>query len=163
MECEICGNKSSVLHEVIFQGKRVYACPNCIKKYNLSIVKRRDKNTKSSPSRKINKKMISYQLTSSIGEEEVIEGYGQIIKKARESLGLTQEDLARELKVKLSYIKKIENERIEPSPDIVKKLEKLLRIKLTTKVKESSTYIPEKNIDSDYITLGDLLRFEEEE
>lgn len=141
----------------------MYACPNCIKKYNLSIVKRRDKNTKISPPRKISKKMVNRRLISSIEEEEIVEGYGQIIKKARESLGLTQEDLARELKVKLSYIKKIENERIEPSSDIIRKLEKLLRIKLTTKVKESSTYIPEKSIDGDYITLGDLLRRGEEE
>jgi len=92
--------------------------------------------------------------------EELVEGYGKIIKSARESLGLTQEDLARELRVKLSYIKKIETERMVPTPEIIRKLEKLLNIKLTGKVEEYEYYKEDTTDHS--LTLGDLMDLGEE-
>jgi len=153
MECEICGERANV-YEVIFQGRRVYACLSCIKKYNLHIIR---SNVKTLPRRRV-RRQVKNILDSDV--EELVEGYGKLIKSAREALGLTQEDLARELKVKLSYIKKIENERMVPTPEIIRKLEKLLNIKLTGKAEEYEYY---KEDVADYsLTLGDLMDLGEE-
>jgi len=162
MECEICGEKSGALYEVIFQGRRVHACRKCIEQYGLSIIKKRS-GISGVGRRHIRKKTALKKSMIPESTEEIIEGYGNIIKRARESLGLTQEDIARELKVKLSYIKKIESEKIEPSPDIARRLEKLLNISLFTKVESEDLYSVRAESAEESLTLGDLLDFEEEE
>jgi len=162
MECEICGEKSGILYEVIFQGRRVYACKKCIERYGLSVVRRKS-NAASKRKYLMKRKTILKKNLLPESTEEIVEGYGDIIKRARERLGLTQEDIARELKVKLSYIKKVENEKIEPSLDIARRLEKLLNISLLTEVKNEETYAVKSEYMEESLTLGDLLDFEEEE
>ncbi len=94
-------------------------------------------------------------------EYDVVEDYGQIIKRAREERGLTQEDLARLVGVKLSYIRKVEQGKMVPELPVLRKLEKLLSVKLV----EEAVPREEKAIYSsggdDSITLGDLLGREE--
>jgi len=166
MECEICGAKTAVLYEVIFQGKRLYACEECVKKYRLSIVEKNLGFKRRNMNKKISYRHKAYRNKHILREsgEELIENYGKIIKEARERIGLTQEDLAKELKVKLSYIKKIESEKIIPTPDVIWKLEKTLNIKLRSKLEEYVEDYAESVYSSiDNYTLGDILGYQEEE
>jgi len=166
MECEICGIKTVILYEVIFQGKRLYACEECVKKYKLSIVEKNLSFKRRNVAKKISYRRKVYRNKNILQEadEELIDNYGKIIKEARERIGFTQEDLAKELKVKLSYIKKIESEKIIPTPDVIWKLEKLLNIKLRSRLEEHlEDYVESVYNSIDNYTLGDILRYREEE
>ena len=61
---------------------------------------------------------------------EVVEDYAARIKHARMEKGLTQKDLAMQMKEKEHLIKKIENAELIPEENVRKKLEKVLGIQL---------------------------------
>ena len=63
--------------------------------------------------------------------DEVAQDYDDRIRSARESRGLSQEDLAKELNEKASLIRKLERGDMLPSDSVQKKLEKKLEISLT--------------------------------
>lgn len=65
---------------------------------------------------------------------EVVEDYPQRIRRAREALGLSQEDLARKINEKKSIIAKLESGHMYPPDKLVKKLEKALGIELMEEV-----------------------------
>ncbi|MEM3781581.1 MAG: helix-turn-helix domain-containing protein [Candidatus Micrarchaeaceae archaeon] len=74
----------------------------------------------------------AYGLGASQGEiaEELIDNYGDEIRKARESLGVPIKVLAEKISEKSSTLLRIEQQKALPSDKLVKKLEKELGIKL---------------------------------
>ena len=64
--------------------------------------------------------------------DEVVQDYDDRIRDARESEGLTQEDLADQLNEKSSLIRKLERGDVLPSDTVQRKLEKSLGISLST-------------------------------
>ncbi len=163
MECEVCGFDSNELLEVIFEGQRVYACKKCIRQYNLTVVRK-----KSLVSKKYLRRVHSYKkdrITLS-GDYDLIPNYGNIIKSAREKVGYTQEELARKIGVKLSYMKKVEQGRLFPELSIARKLEKLLGVKLVLQSEEVGEFKEMKEViehqGQEDFTIGDLLRGHED-
>ncbi|MCS7126315.1 MAG: multiprotein-bridging factor 1 family protein [Aigarchaeota archaeon] len=65
-----------------------------------------------------------------VEEYEYVEDFGRLIREAREKMGLTQEDLAKQLNEKVTVIRKIEAGEFNPSIELVKKIERLLKIKI---------------------------------
>jgi putative transcription factor len=63
--------------------------------------------------------------------DEVVPDYDGRIRSARESRGLSQEDLARELNEKASLIRKLERGDMLPTDSVQSKLERELDIALT--------------------------------
>jgi len=84
---------------------------------------------------------------------EIIPDYGRKIRDARESQGLTPEELGARIKEKAALIKKIEREEIAPEDDIRKKLEKELKIKLTDEAAEARV---KSTGGAKGLTLGDI-------
>ena len=103
-----------------FEGGIILACMDCIKKYDLRIVKDTISGAKQMPER--GKEIIN--------EFILIEGYHRVIKKARERRGLSQEELAKLVGEKTSTIKRIEAGKLTPTDRLVKDLERVLKIKL---------------------------------
>lgn len=95
---------------------------------------------------------------------EFVEGYGELIRKAREKLGMTREELGALIQDKASVIKKIENEELKPTIEQAKKLEKTLKVKILVEVSEDveELFKPPKTKPTG-VTLGDLLRSQEKE
>lgn len=91
-------------------------------------------------------------------EEELIENYGEVIRCARERLGLSQEDLAKLVKEKLSVIKRVEAGRMEPPKQLAERLEKVLKIKLYT---SESVVAPSRAAKKKGLTLGDVVQLKE--
>lgn len=169
MICEVCGAAVDITFEVIYRGSRGYACEKCISKYGLIRIKRGSAPPRKSQAiiyneqpqpRRVAVRKRSRLLEPGLDTVELVENYGRLIKEARESLGLTQEHLAKKLGIKLSYFRKIEGGLIPPSNDLARKIERILNIKLLYKVEEISEedmLLDEEGVEEGF-TLGDLLR-----
>jgi putative transcription factor len=84
---------------------------------------------------------------------DIVEDYGERIRKARMERGLSQKDLAMQMKEKELLIKKIEKGELIPEEDVRKKLEKALEIKLVDTITDESEKKTHGKITQ---TLGDL-------
>ena len=80
----------------------------------------------------------------------------ELIKKKRESMGLSQKDFAIKLSEKESTIHHMENHTLEPNLALAKKLEKFLGIKLIEESKEEFD-APKQKKDMGF-TLGDFIK-----
>ena len=69
---------------------------------------------------------------------------------------LTQEELGKKLNEKMSIIKKIENEELEPGLVLAKKLENFLSVKLVNEDRGEIDFKDKK------LTVGDLLKLKDE-
>ncbi|TAL48550.1 TIGR00270 family protein [archaeon] len=113
MFCNLCGRDYARLNKAEVEGAVVDACDKCARFGKIS-----------SPSQK----QVSVGFASM--EVEIAANYGEIIKKYRESKQLTQEEFASRLSEKVSIIKRLEEETMEPDDKLVKKVEGLLGLKL---------------------------------
>jgi len=66
--------------------------------------------------------------------DELVDDYGSVIRRAREKRGMSQEELALEIREKVSLLKKIEREDLVPEDSTRKKLERVLGIILTERI-----------------------------
>lgn len=122
LTCDICGN-SPVRAQILLEGAKLLACARCMR--GGKVLHRFDEG--GAP---IAKPPPSAVETS----EEVVEGYGKLIKRAREKAGLPVAVVAERIKEKESYLAAIEQERFMPTLDVARKLEKELGIRLIEKV-----------------------------
>jgi uncharacterized protein (TIGR00270 family) len=86
---------------------------------------------------------------------EVVEDIGQKVHHRREELGWKQEDLAKKISEHESMVSRIEHGYI-PSPDIARKLEHALQVKLTeVSTQNEQEYVSGKGTGP--MTLGDIM------
>ncbi|MEM3791583.1 MAG: multiprotein-bridging factor 1 family protein [Candidatus Micrarchaeaceae archaeon] len=123
--CEICGKETSEVYEVEVGGAKLIACKDCAKtaKGAKRIGAEEKPRAKKTKERKEN-------------EKEIVEGYGKIIKEARQRMGLELKVLAEKINEKESYLLRVEQEKTLPNETLVKKLEKELGIKLVKETEE---------------------------
>ncbi len=89
-------------------------------------------------------------------EKVLIEGYGAIIRAARQKKKLSHLDLSRKIKEPVSLLQNIETEKIKPSDAVVEKLERELGITLLEEVTDFE-YSPEPLSGNKKTTLGDII------
>jgi putative transcription factor len=87
-------------------------------------------------------------------EGEIVDDYGERIRKARMGRGLSQKDLAMELKEKELLIKKIEKGDLIPEDDVRIRLERALSIRLIDVPDEAEA---QKRPGKVVPTLGDVI------
>ena len=97
-----------------------------------------------------------------VEEYSVVEGYGKLIKRARELKGWSQEELASRIGEKASLISKLETEKILPDFGVARKLEHVLGVKILSETVEH----PDEKIvaqvlskPGEALTLGDIAVF----
>ncbi len=88
--------------------------------------------------------------------EEIVEDYFEVIKKAREKQGLTQEQLAIKINEKSTLIHKAETGHMAPTIALARKLEKALGIKLVEEVKTTKSGGGQASSGS--LTIGDIIK-----
>ncbi|NIM46078.1 MAG: TIGR00270 family protein [Nitrososphaeria archaeon] len=158
MQCEICGGENTFVLPSIFEGSRVYACGNCRKSYNLVTIKPKRTTSLRPPTQRSRIKPRAAVLEDYI----LVEGYGKLIRSARETRSLTQKDLAKLLNERVSIVKKVESEKISPSSPLIRKLEHVLRVQLQEKA-EREVIDKDEDLDEGLpLTLGDLAVFKKE-
>ena len=137
-ECELCGSKDANKKTKI-DNAVMTVCEECVK-FGEEI---------KPPEVKIIKKQIP-KLEES--EDILKSNFNEIIRKSREKMNLKQEELAKKINEKPSTIKRIE-EGWEPTPNLIKKLEKFFNIKLTEEIEEKSLG---KKTGKEKLTIGDI-------
>jgi len=157
MICELCGKDVPRLHRVVIEGVIMNVCDDCAK-FGKELKKNEvPKDVKYVPPEVIRERLERKQRRRyrDIDEEEVlVEDYAERIRKARESMGLTQDELAKKILEKKTVISKLERGEMHPDDKLIKKLEKTLNIKLKEKV--SSVYRKDEK-KAQGLTLGDLI------
>jgi len=88
--------------------------------------------------------------------DEIAQDYDQRIRSARESAGLSQEELAKQLNEKASLIRKLEHGETLPSDDVQRKLERALDINLSEGGEPEDTEWEGGSSTGEY-TLGDVV------
>jgi putative transcription factor len=122
-DCELCGNPTSTVFVVNVEDVELRVCPKCAKGKRVVY--------KEEPKRAIAKKgLITKPKKLRPEEAEIVEDYGTIVRKARESMRLPIKVLGEMINEKQSLLLRVEQQRTKPSMVLAKKLEKALNIKL---------------------------------
>lgn len=89
--------------------------------------------------------------------DELAQDFDEQLRAARESAGLSQQELARELNEKASLIRKLEQGNTLPTDELQQKLERRFDIELSAggSVDDSDW---ESDTDSSSYTLGDMVK-----
>ncbi len=134
MQCEICGSdiKGNPIR-VIVEGTVLDVCGKCAR-YGKPSDKWTPVSRKISPTERVIVTRRPRRDAFDKLEGEIIPDYAGVIKKARESKGLTIEELASKIMEKSTLLRKIEREELVPEDAVRKKLEVELNIKLTEKI-----------------------------
>jgi putative transcription factor len=92
---------------------------------------------------------------------EFAENLGAKVRKARQKLRLSQEDLGKKIREKVSLLKKIETGKVLPNHELAIRLEHALKIKIFVPPSEPETHVARVS-SSRGITLGDIVHLKKE-
>ena len=163
MQCEMCGETIRGAPKLVrVEGAELQVCSKC-EKFGTEVQQpRRTGLARPSPAvTKTGRPGASTAVPSAYRkrdlfdymEGEIVDDYAVRIRRAREEKGLSQKDLALQLKEKEHLIRKIENSELVPEEDVRKKLEKALSIRLVDAPEtEADKQVPSRLTP----TLGDL-------
>ena len=163
MQCEMCGETIRGTPKLVrVEGAELQVCSKC-EKFGTEVqqVRRTDLRTpqkgpagRAAPGPVSGTAQVRYKRDMfDFMEGDVVDDYAIRIRQAREAKGLSQKDLAMQLKEKEHLIRKIENSDLIPEEGVRKKLEKALGIRLI----DSQVTDEEKKVPSTMApTLGDL-------
>ena len=162
MECEICGREIyGKTYRAVVDGAKLLVCSDCAQ-FASSSWKPEPKKT--SP---VVKNILSSthppQITrrpsqiAMMNEPELVEDYSQRVRKGRERLSLTHEELSRKIGERVSVLQKLETGKMTPDQTLVKKLQHTLKIKLLETPPKISSADKTYAKNSDDLTLGDVV------
>lgn len=153
MECDICGKREASF-VVQIEGAKMGACRSCAYhgKIVLSLEEDAPRREFASTKRGVPK---SLRL-----EQDLIEGYGKAVRRAREGRGEKIEELAKKINEKASYLDKIENESTRPPIETARKLERELGIKILEKTEDSAVNVNVGKYKKKELSLLDMLEMQ---
>ncbi len=158
MNCDICGREiSGQAFKVKVEGAKMLVCGRCqrlgtpyVEEPTVMVTPRRAAPSPRGTMRK------APELPRGMEELDVAEDFPERVRHQRMKLNLSQEELAKRVKEKLSVIQKIETGKMSPDTKLCRALEHELRIKLLVPRKEV-TDVP-KTAPPAEVTLGDIMR-----
>ncbi|WP_423792777.1 multiprotein bridging factor aMBF1 [Methanocaldococcus indicus] len=155
--CELCGKLVDKLYKVSIEGVEMQVCKDCAKfgktpKTYSRIGKKKKLITSSTTYQK--RKKPYRDLFDTL--PDLREDYGDVIREAREKMGLSIEELAKKLKMKETVLRKFERYELEPNDKEIKILEKFLKIKLTADKEDYDYYT--SGGDEEYFTIGHFIK-----
>lgn len=149
--CELCGKDADSLTKVKIEGAKLKACDNCKEmgeEVDTGSEQKRKKKTKKK-SRNSNRR----------NSKVLVDNYGERVKEAREEETLSINELADEMNIKSSVLKKIEREEFKPDKTLAQSLSKRLGVELYT---NPEAYEVESSSGDDRdATLGDVANIKE--
>ncbi|OYT37686.1 MAG: TIGR00270 family protein [Desulfurococcales archaeon ex4484_58] len=164
--CEICGREiadEKLCKTVVLDNAVIKVCPQC---YQKLVKQGKAKLYQEKPIKTTTKTKEKRWVKTSVPKKmletmyEVVEDYAERIRKARQKLGWTQAVLAQKVRVSENVIKRIESGRLKPGIELARRLEKILGIVLLEPIVEEQTSY--SSSEEDYLTIGDLIRVDNE-
>ena len=128
MDCEVCGAEEAQFVTII-EGARLKTCSVCAHMGRIVAAPTAPRpanpdfgNVGSGPG----------MDAMARGEQafELVEGYGQVIAEARQRMRLPLAVVAEKLSEKESYLERIEHEKARPMPELARRIEKELGVKI---------------------------------
>jgi transcriptional regulator, XRE family len=92
---------------------------------------------------------------------EVVENFGEVVRRARENLGLSREALAAMLGVKENVLRRIEAGQLQPDLALAKKLERALGVRLLVEATEEGAVRSGGKTEKG-LTLGEVAEIRDE-
>ena len=158
MQCELCGKECECRLGIV-DGVRMMLCPDCMKFGKSVDVSPRVSTVAKRPILERIRRPAEKDIYKGM-DKELVSGWNELIKNARDKKGLTREELGFRIGERTVTISKIENGDLRPSDKMIEKLEKELGIKLVEAVANAST-LPHGSHPAG-LTLGDFIRKEDE-
>lgn len=162
MQCEVCGRRiMGKPYKAVIEGAKMTVCSKCAKlasEYWEEKLKRRAKTVAKPVARTLQgfpmKRAPSTPLTATL---ELVDDYSLRVRRARESLGLSHEDLGRKIREKVSVLRKIESGKMVPNHGVAEKLEHALKVKLLVPPAEPKVPLTIPSHPRE-ITLGEMIQ-----
>lgn len=170
--CEICGKTIfGYPMTVKVAGYPSKVCPSCAKNIRKERLRPSQRTrsgkalalTKRKPTKRAKGPTTRAGARPRTEEYELVDDYGENIRRAREELGLKIEQIAESIRIKASLLRKVEAGRIAPSYEVAKAIEKLLDVDIIEKKRSSGALEVLASRREDYtpVTLGELVRLKE--
>jgi putative transcription factor len=161
MRCEVCGREiRGPPNYRIIEGGKLTVCSQCSKfsdqEWDPKMPLARKTPTRRRSAQPKPRRRSDIETAESL---ELVEGYGMIIKKARQKKGMNIEDFAKKIKEKESVIKKLEKENMNPPLNLVNKIQRELHINILEEAETGSTKILSRPMGPR--TLGDLIKIKD--
>ncbi len=160
--CEICGRPiRDGGKTVVVEGSKLRVCEECAK-FGKEVTTPRTESSQSrtrpSRPRRTPRRTVRRERPAGFDpfkeEWELVPDYPERVREARERLGMSREDLAKELGEKVSVVRRIETGRMEPDLRLARKLERVLDVKLLERVEAEDFG---GGSSSGGLTLGDVI------
>jgi putative transcription factor len=158
MQCELCGKECECRLGIV-DGVRMMLCPDCMKFGKSVDVSPRVSTVAKRPILERIRRPAEKDIYKGM-DKELVSGWNELIKNARDKKGLTREELGFRIGERTVTISKIENGDLRPSDKMIEKLEKELGIKLIEEVVSDSN-LPHGSRPAG-LTLGDFIKKEDE-
>lgn len=142
--CDLCGFHGDLVFAIV-EGSMVHVCSKCRGFGHVVPVRTQDP----LPEKK------KHELVFEERQEVIIADAGERIRKEREQRGLTQEQLARMIHQKESWLHKIESGHSHLTPEQARFFEKTLGLHLTERYEEAKAV--SLDVHDSHLTIGDLL------
>ena len=175
VQCEMCGTETGAPKTVKIEGAELQVCADCaefgteVRDTSSSSGSTKYSTSSSSGSSGSGSESSSAGSSGSSGSsrrrrdmfdqmDELSQDYDQRIRGARESRGLSQEELAKQLNEKASLIRKLERGDVLPSDSVQRKLERELDITLSESGGEEGDTEWSGGSATGGTTLGDVVK-----
>ena len=165
VSCEMCGYNGELKRAVV-EGSLLMLCDKCVKFGDVVELRRGPSNEIiSGRIKQMNSSrfasMKNAGVYSEVFEEElVVKNYSELVKKARERIAKTQDEVAKDIAEKVSIIQGVESGRLEPSLKLVKKLEQYYKINLVKEIRNFKDEEIEQDLGlkAGSLTIGDMIK-----
>ncbi len=159
MRCEVCGREimGSPNYRVI-EGGKLTVCGQCAQFGTQEWDPTRPQARKT-PTRRRSAQPRRRSDIDSAESLELVEGYGMLVKKARQKKGLSVEDFAKSIREKESVVKKLEKENMNPPMNLVKKVQNSLGVNILEEGAAKSGSVLSRPMGPR--TLGDMIKIKD--
>ncbi len=144
VSCDICGKPANM--QAVVEGATMDVCPMCS----------RFGKVVSHSSAGNNDQRRNFQRPAE-REVQLANGFGKLIRDAREDMGFSRTDLAKKLNMRELDLLHFEEQKFKPTESEAKKLESVLKIRLVEESKTASEIVRPKMSTSKVLTLADVI------
>ncbi len=133
MLCEMCGKESNAISLVLIEGAELHLCPDCARfgKAVRTVPVSTPSGSKGGASKGAHRPSGQEKdVFTEMPPMELAPDWPLRIRKAREAMGMSQDQFGVRLSEKSSVIHKLESGSIVPSDALVRKIERTLKIRI---------------------------------